>query len=190
MTLNAVENSSSLPTWNNINDYAEMLLRYSYLAAWDSLHAAFDISCTVLTATSVVPGLQASVSFPRVFAWLGIGILMTLSGIMPISPYQNSQIGSQVYHQSPAAPEHRFQTVPPLTLYQPQISTGRHFRLTWSIQQIFIIPFAFAARRLALYTVSKELRSSHGVNQLEGRGGSDVCLGAVGRCSLCGGLVA
>lgn len=82
MTMNAVMNSSSLPTWNNINDYAEMLIRYSYLGAWDSFHSYFDASNTVLTATSAVPRLQAHVSFLRVIPWLGISVLMTLSGVM------------------------------------------------------------------------------------------------------------
>ena len=60
MTMVAVMNSSSLPTWNNLENYAEMLIRYSYLGAWDSFHATFDdTSDTTLTATSIVP-LQGS----------------------------------------------------------------------------------------------------------------------------------
>jgi hypothetical protein len=31
----AVMNSSLLPTWDNIDGYAETLIRQSYLAAWD-----------------------------------------------------------------------------------------------------------------------------------------------------------
>ena len=82
MTMIAVMNSTSLPTWNNIDNYVEMLVRYSYLGAWDSLHAAFDKNNIHLTATTVVPRLQATVSFSRVFSWLGISVLMTLSGIL------------------------------------------------------------------------------------------------------------
>ena len=50
MTLVAVMNSSSIPTWNNIEAYVEMLLRYSYLTAWDMFHASLDENGTQYVA--------------------------------------------------------------------------------------------------------------------------------------------
>lgn len=82
MTMIAVMNSSSMPTWNNMDDYVEMLIRYSYLAAWDMYHSSFDENGTSLVATRHEPRLQATVSSARVFSWLAISLLMTLSGIL------------------------------------------------------------------------------------------------------------
>ena len=82
MTMIAVTNSSQLATWHNIDGYAENLIRQAYLAAWDMFHASFDMNAPIYTATLSESRLQATVSFARVFAWLGISLLTTLSGIL------------------------------------------------------------------------------------------------------------
>lgn len=83
MTRIALMNSSSIPTWNNLNSYTTTLIAQAYLANWDMLHAEFEQNDTAILRA--VPRNQrpiASVSMPRVFAWLTLNLLMTLSGII------------------------------------------------------------------------------------------------------------
>lgn len=82
MTMVAVTNSTQLPTWDNVDLYAENLIRRSYLAAWGSLHAAFELNGVVSMATPREARNQATVSYQRVFAWLGISFMMTFGGIL------------------------------------------------------------------------------------------------------------
>lgn len=82
MTMIAVMNSSQLPTWHNIDGYAENLIRQAYLASWDMFHASFDMQAPVYTATLSESRIQATVSFVRVFAWLAINLLVTIAGIL------------------------------------------------------------------------------------------------------------
>jgi hypothetical protein len=82
MTMAVLTNSSLIPTWNNLDLYAESLIRQSYLAAWEGLHASFDTSNTVMTATPSESRIQATVSYARVFGWLGVCLLMTAGGIL------------------------------------------------------------------------------------------------------------
>ena len=86
MTMIAVMNSSQLPTWHNIDGYAENLIRQAYLASWDMFHASFDMQAPVYTATLSESRIQATVSFSRVFAWLAISLLMTFGGILLLLP--------------------------------------------------------------------------------------------------------
>ena len=83
MTMISVMNSTLLPTYDNIDGYVEALVRQAYLAAWDMYHDSFDEDERQLTYTALqsVSRQLADVSFARVFGWLGICLLMTLTGI-------------------------------------------------------------------------------------------------------------
>lgn len=82
MTMIAVMNSTLLPTWDNVDCYVELLIRQSYLAAWDTYHAWFDMAEPLFDATLNEPRVKASVSFSRVFSWLAICLLSTLAGLV------------------------------------------------------------------------------------------------------------
>ncbi|KAL2060479.1 hypothetical protein VTL71DRAFT_9510 [Oculimacula yallundae] len=83
MTMISLANSSQVPTWNNLDLYAENLIRQSYLAAWEGLHQAFDEGPEALaSATPAVSRVKAAVSYARVFSWLGISLLTTVAGIL------------------------------------------------------------------------------------------------------------
>lgn len=79
----AVMNSSLLPTWENLNNYTATLIRQSYFASWDVLHLAFEQNDTgTLNVFPAENRLQASVSFARLFAWLGITFLVPVTGFI------------------------------------------------------------------------------------------------------------
>ncbi|KAL4945739.1 hypothetical protein BDV06DRAFT_184077 [Aspergillus oleicola] len=82
MTMITLMNSTSLPTHDNIDLYVESLVRQAYLAAWDMYHYSFDSDQkeTTYTAIPAIPRQLARVSYSRVFAWLGICCLMSVSG--------------------------------------------------------------------------------------------------------------
>jgi hypothetical protein len=79
-------NSSRFPTWDNLDGYAENMIRQAYLAAWDALSQTFDdtlaVNSTISTAIPAVPRIQASVSNARVFAWLGVSLLILVGGLL------------------------------------------------------------------------------------------------------------
>ncbi|KAH8663232.1 hypothetical protein BGZ61DRAFT_367769 [Ilyonectria robusta] len=85
MTMVSSMNSTLLPTWDNIDHYAENLIRQCYLAAWDSFHRSFDTDGTVSPATPRESRVQATVSNSRVISWLAISLLHTIGGILLIS---------------------------------------------------------------------------------------------------------
>jgi hypothetical protein len=78
----SLANSSQLPTWHNVDLYAENLIRQSYLAAWDSFHQSFDEGGVLSSATPVESRIQATVSYPRVFAWLAVSLLTSVGGVL------------------------------------------------------------------------------------------------------------
>jgi len=83
MTKIALMNTSSMPTWNNLDGYTTSLIRQAYLANWDMLHATFEKNDTmVMTATPQLIRQIASVSTRRVLAWFGFSFLLTLSGVL------------------------------------------------------------------------------------------------------------
>lgn len=82
MTLVSLMNSSLLPTWDNIDLYAESLIRRTYLAAWDTFHMSYDEDGSISNAIPQEPRVKATVSYSRVFAWLGVSLLMTVGGIL------------------------------------------------------------------------------------------------------------
>ncbi|RYP92174.1 hypothetical protein DL770_001681 [Monosporascus sp. CRB-9-2] len=84
MTMLAVMNTSQVPTYNNIDNYVSSMVRQGYLGAWDMLSRGFDMpeSAETYSAFPAEPRLLADVSFARVFTWLGLCLLMTLSGVL------------------------------------------------------------------------------------------------------------
>jgi len=83
MTEIAVMNTSLLPTWENVDNYTATLIRYAYFAGWDVLHASFEQTDTaLLTASPAEQRLEASVSFPRLFAWFGMTLFVPLTGLI------------------------------------------------------------------------------------------------------------
>lgn len=86
MTQLSFANVSRFSTWNHLDGYSENMIRQAYLAAWDSLTQTFDDvsseNSTISTAIVALPRIQATVSHARVFAWLGISLLLVVSGIL------------------------------------------------------------------------------------------------------------
>ncbi|KAE8448849.1 hypothetical protein EG329_008851 [Mollisiaceae sp. DMI_Dod_QoI] len=82
MTTVALANSTQIPTWYNLDIYAQSLIRQSYLGAWGSLHQTFDQATEVSFATPGEPRIQATVSYSRVFSWLAISLLTSVGGIL------------------------------------------------------------------------------------------------------------
>ena len=82
MIMIAVMNSTQFSTWNNLDLYAENLIRRFYLASWGSLHAAFELNGAMGVATGHEVRNQATVSYQRVFAWRGISFMMTVGEIL------------------------------------------------------------------------------------------------------------
>ncbi|EFX01588.1 stress response protein [Grosmannia clavigera kw1407] len=82
MTLVSTMNSTSLSTWDNLDLYAENLIRQSYLAAWDSFQHTYDTDWAVSYATPREATIKATVSKIRAFSWLAISLLQTV-GVTP-----------------------------------------------------------------------------------------------------------
>ncbi|SPO03474.1 uncharacterized protein DNG_06157 [Cephalotrichum gorgonifer] len=83
LTMLSVINSSQLPSYISVDEYAGGLLRHSYLAAW----GMFANNCDngdekTYTAMPAEARLVADVSFARVFTWLGLYLLMTVCGAL------------------------------------------------------------------------------------------------------------
>jgi hypothetical protein len=82
-------NVSRFPTWDNLDGYAENMISQAYLAAWDSLSQTFDdtsaVNSTISTAIPAVSRIQASVSNARVFAWLGVSLLILVGGLLLVA---------------------------------------------------------------------------------------------------------
>jgi len=89
MTQLSFANISQFPTWDNLDGYAENMIRQAYLAAWDSLSQTFDdasaVNSTISTAIPAVSMIQASVSNARVFAWLGVSLLILVGGLLLVA---------------------------------------------------------------------------------------------------------
>ncbi|EED19724.1 hypothetical protein TSTA_029950 [Talaromyces stipitatus ATCC 10500] len=81
MTSLSQMNSTLLPTWNNLDLYVESLIRQSYLGAWDSFHNNWDTDGTISLAIPQQARVRAEVSHARVYSWLAISLLETVSGI-------------------------------------------------------------------------------------------------------------
>lgn len=84
LTMLAVSNVSLPPTFNNIDSYVSGIVTQGYLGAWDMLHHSFDEKGPSYNAFPAQPRLVADISFARVFAWLGVSLFMTLSGVFAL----------------------------------------------------------------------------------------------------------
>ncbi|KAM0425108.1 hypothetical protein ACHAPT_009668 [Fusarium lateritium] len=83
MTQVAVMNTSQLPTWENLDNFTATLIRTSYLANWDMLHAMYDDKDTVqLTLLPAQPRLRASVSSIRLYSWYAATLLLPVTGVI------------------------------------------------------------------------------------------------------------
>ncbi|KAK1766622.1 hypothetical protein QBC33DRAFT_559933 [Phialemonium atrogriseum] len=79
----AVLNATRLPTWENLDNYTATLIRHAYFAGWETFHASFEYTDDgQLTARPAEARLEASVSFPRLFAWFGVTLFLPLSGLI------------------------------------------------------------------------------------------------------------
>jgi len=81
MSTVAVMNTSEVPTWENLFNYTEALVRYSYLGSWDILQRQFDPNSTELAVTLREPRLQASVNVVRVLAWFFLNVGFTCTAL-------------------------------------------------------------------------------------------------------------
>jgi len=79
MSTVAIMNATSLDTWQNMFNYTENLVRFSYQGAWDMLQRNFDPDTTNLVARIREPRVLATVTLARVYAWLAVSILMTVA---------------------------------------------------------------------------------------------------------------
>ncbi|ROT43419.1 hypothetical protein SODALDRAFT_355628 [Sodiomyces alkalinus F11] len=82
MTMIAITNASQLPSHDNIDYHTHGLLRQSYLGAWSVLSRNFNETQGEFRAFPAGPRLVAVVSFARVFSWLALCLLMTVSGAL------------------------------------------------------------------------------------------------------------
>jgi hypothetical protein len=81
MSMVAIMNTTQLNSYHNIENYTANLLTYSYQGAWDMLQRTFDSTNTNLTAIPREPRVQASVVYSRVYGWLFLSWLFTLSSL-------------------------------------------------------------------------------------------------------------
>jgi hypothetical protein len=72
-------NTTVFHTWKDLENYTSKLIRYSYQASWDMLFRLYDTNITKLNVEIYEPRLKASVSRSRVFSWVAVSSLMTLS---------------------------------------------------------------------------------------------------------------
>ncbi|KAI8711011.1 hypothetical protein NCS52_01514500 [Fusarium sp. LHS14.1] len=84
MTMLSVMNASQLPTYGNVDGHVGELLRQGYLAAWGMLAHGYGQETETYKALPAKGRLVADVSFPRVFAWLGLCLLMTGWGALAL----------------------------------------------------------------------------------------------------------
>lgn len=75
-------NASSIPTWENIDEYVESLVQQSFMGAWSALHRTNDVGNVTLQACSGIVRSQAVVSRTRAFFWLGGTLLLPVSAII------------------------------------------------------------------------------------------------------------
>ena len=81
MSTIAILNTSEMATWENLFNYTEALIRYSYLSSWDVLQRRFDPNSTELTVTLREPRLQANINVLRVLAWLFLNVGFTCTAL-------------------------------------------------------------------------------------------------------------
>ena len=83
--------NASLPSPNNITQYAFAALRRSYGAVWTSLHDYLTGPGTTSGIKIAVPMSRANVSKWRVFVWMAINLLQTLAAVLFFSKIQRGK---------------------------------------------------------------------------------------------------
>ena len=81
----ATMNTTSAPTYDNADHYLRGTVALAYQASWNSLTDLFSDSGAEHSSTGVsVPRavIRASVSRSRMVAWLGLNLLLTVSGLI------------------------------------------------------------------------------------------------------------
>jgi hypothetical protein len=77
----AMMNTTTLHTWNDIEGYLDKLIRYSYQGAWDMLYRTYEVNNRILEVEYYASKVLASISRVRVFTWLGVSFLVTISAV-------------------------------------------------------------------------------------------------------------
>ncbi|KAK0631536.1 hypothetical protein B0T14DRAFT_559324 [Immersiella caudata] len=72
-------NTTAIPTWGNLENYARDMIRYSYMAAWTNLQRRFEPNSTDLAVEIQEPRLRAVVSRWRVIVWMLINVAFSSS---------------------------------------------------------------------------------------------------------------
>ncbi|KAJ1303700.1 hypothetical protein OPQ81_008125 [Rhizoctonia solani] len=93
-TLVTMNSSIPFPANCSLNDYATALLTRSYSASWSALTGMDGGISQNTTYAPAIPSLKAQVDFVRVYIWLVIQLLVTLSSICFLVIY--AMTGSQI----------------------------------------------------------------------------------------------
>ena len=75
-------NSTAIPTWQNLDGYAKGILSLAYQCNWNALQLKM-LNSTLTYSTLISqssPVVLAQVSAKRIYAWLGLNLLILLSG--------------------------------------------------------------------------------------------------------------
>ncbi|KDN33802.1 hypothetical protein RSAG8_13102, partial [Rhizoctonia solani AG-8 WAC10335] len=81
--LSSGDGQAALPRWDNVDDYVIGMLTRAYAGAWIVLNEAGNSQSLVYTKYAVSPlAARAVVNILRVYIWLGLQSLVTLSGIL------------------------------------------------------------------------------------------------------------
>jgi hypothetical protein len=81
----ATMNTTSAPTYNNVDHYLRGTIALAYQASWNSLTDLFsdDGKEHATTGVSIAQDvIRASVSAPRMYAWFGLNLLLTVAGLI------------------------------------------------------------------------------------------------------------
>ncbi|KAF8245488.1 hypothetical protein K440DRAFT_634182 [Wilcoxina mikolae CBS 423.85] len=74
--------TASIRRWQNIPNYTKSVIQYSYSATWDAMDQKFSPADGGIPTRQQVTILIATVKEARVYAWLGINLLFTISGLL------------------------------------------------------------------------------------------------------------
>lgn len=77
----AAANHTSIPTWENKDNYIKILIHQSYLAAW-GLFRSLEGDDPTFTVRIAEQRLVATIDRPRLWLWLALSILVQLSALV------------------------------------------------------------------------------------------------------------
>lgn len=77
----STSNTTSIPTWDNLDGYVETLIRRAYLGSWGVLRS-LEGHPTQFKVYIAEPRLVATVSWTRVLSWLIISMFVPVSGLV------------------------------------------------------------------------------------------------------------